>query len=283
MFGKRADGRRLRNITPFFMVIPHIMKRRSDAQVYYSQEISLTPIDEYISSKEAEGINLSYMSIIYTALVRIIAEKPRLNRFVMNGKTYARNGIDISLVVKKGMSEMAAETSTKLHFNGNENIFEIKKQLDKIISENKEVSAENSTDKLAKLLAFVPNWLIKSIVNLLMFLDRHELMPKAVIKASPFHTSAFITNVGSLGIDSIYHHLYDFGTTGIFLAMGRKKKSIVYTGDDTLKEEKVISIRWVLDERICDGYYYASAVKSFNKYMKKPELLELNIEPVADI
>ena len=147
MFGKRADGRRLRNITPFFMVIPHIMKRRSDAQVYYSQEISLTPIDEYISSKEAEGINLSYMSIIYTALVRIIAERPRLNRFVMNGKTYARNGIDISLVVKKGMNEMAAETSTKLHFIGNENIFEIKKQLDKIISENKEVRAENSTDR----------------------------------------------------------------------------------------------------------------------------------------
>lgn len=283
MFGKRADGRRLRNITPFFMVIPHIMKRRSDAQVYYSQEISLTPIDEYISSKEAEGVNLSYMSIIYTALVRIIAERPRLNRFVMNGKTYARNGIDISLVVKKGMNEMAAETSTKLHFIGNENIFEIKKQLDKIISENKEVRAENSTDKLAKFLAFVPNWLMKLIVNLLMFLDKHDIMPKAVIKASPFHTSAFITNVGSLGIDSIYHHLYDFGTTGIFLAMGRKKKSIVYTGDDTLKEEKVISIRWVLDERICDGYYYASAVKSFNKYMKKPELLELNIEPVADI
>lgn len=283
MFGKRADGRRLRNITPFFMVIPHIMKRRSDAQVYYSQEISLTPIDEYISSKEAEGINLSYMSIIYTALVRIIAERLRLNRFVMNGKTYARNGIDISLVVKKGMNEMAAETSTKLHFIGNENIFEIKKQLDKIISENKEVRAENSTDKLAKFLAFVPNWLMKLIVNLLMFLDKHDIMPKAVIKASPFHTSAFITNVGSLGIDSIYHHLYDFGTTGIFLAMGRKKKSIVYTGDDTLKEEKVISIRWVLDERICDGYYYASAVKSFNKYMKKPELLELNIEPVADI
>lgn len=283
MFGKRADGRRLRNITPFFMVIPHIMKRRSDAQVYYSQEISLTPIDEYISRKEAEGINLSYMSIIYTALVRIIAERPRLNRFVMNGKTYARNGIDISLVVKKGMNEMAAETSTKLHFIGNENIFEIKKQLDKIISENKEVRAENSTDKLAKFLAFVPNWLMKLIVNLLMFLDKHDIMPKAVIKASPFHTSAFITNVGSLGIDSIYHHLYDFGTTGIFLAMGRKKKSIVYTGDDTLKEEKVISIRWVLDERICDGYYYASAVKSFNKYMKKPELLELNIEPVTDI
>lgn len=282
MFGKRADGKRIKKVSPFFMVIPHVMKRRSDAQVYYSQEISLGPIDEYISSKEAEGIKMSYMSIIYSALVRIIAEKPCLNRFVINGKLYARNGIDISLAIKKGMSETAEETTTKLHFAGSENIFEIKDKLDKVIAENKEVSAENNTDKLAKFLAFIPNWLIKIVVNFLMFLDRHELMPKAVIKASPFHTSAFITNVGSIGIDAIYHHLYDFGTTGIFIAMGKKKTSIVNTGDDVLKEEKVISIRWVLDERICDGYYYASAVKSFNKYMKKPELLEANIEPVID-
>ena len=107
-------------------------------------------------------------------------------------------------------------------------------------------------------------------------------MPKAIIELSPFHTSAFLTNVGSLGIDSIYHHLYDFGTTGVFLAMGKKKKSLISV-DDTLKEEKSLSLRWVLDERICDGFYYASALKLFNKYMKKPELLEANIQPVEDV
>ncbi|MGN1301606.1 MAG: 2-oxo acid dehydrogenase subunit E2, partial [Clostridia bacterium] len=131
-------------------------------------------------------------------------------------------------------------------------------------------------------LAFIPSWLIKFIVNILMFLDRHDLMPKSVIEASPFHTSAFLTNVGSLGIDSIYHHLYDFGTTGVFLAMGKKGKSLINV-DDTLAEEKTLSLRWVLDERICDGYYYANAVKLFNKYMKKPELLEEHIEPVEDV
>lgn len=282
MFGRRADGRRLRKISPFFMVIPHVMKTRSDSQVYYSQEISLAPLDEYINAKKAEGIKLSYMSIIYAALVRIIAERPRLNRFVMNGKTYVRDGIYISLVIKKGMSETAEETTTKLRFTGHENIFEIKEALDKVIAENKEVSAVNNTDKLAKFLAFVPSWLIKAIVNFLIFLDRHELMPKAVIKASPFHTSAFLTNVGSLGIDAIYHHLYDFGTTGIFLAMGKKRKGII-SGDDSIKEEKSLSLKWVLDERICDGYYYASAVKAFSKYMEKPEMLEANIEPVSDI
>lgn len=282
MFGKRADGRRLKKINPIFLLMPHIMKRRSDAQVFYSQEIPIAPLDEYIAKKDAEGIKMSYMAIIYASLVRIIAEKPLINRFVMNGKIYARNSIDISLVIKKGMSETADETPLKLHFDGSENIFDIRNRLEQTIIQNKEVTAENATDKLAKTLSFVPSWLIKFIVNFLMFLDRHDLLPKFIIEASPFHTSAFLTNVGSLGIDSIYHHLYDFGTTGVFLAMGKKKKSLINV-DEALAEEKTLSLRWVLDERICDGYYYANAVKLFNKYMKRPELLEANIEPVKDI
>lgn len=282
MFVKRSDGRRLRKISPFFLLMPHIMKKRSDAQVFYSQEIPLGPLDEYIAKKDAEGIKISYMAIIYASLVRILAEKPLINRFVMNGRVYARNSIDISLAIKKGMSETSDETTLKLHFKGSENIFEIRNRLEQAIVQNKDVAAENGTDKLAKALAFIPSWLIKLIVNLLMFLDRHDLMPKFVIEASPFHTSAFLTNVGSLGIDSIYHHLYDFGTTGVFLAMGKKKKSLINV-DEALAEEKTLSLRWVLDERICDGYYYANAVKLFNKYMKKPELLETNIEPVPDV
>ncbi len=282
MFGKRADGRRLKKINPIFLLMPHIMKRRSDAQVFYSQEIPIAPLDEYIAKKDAEGIKMSYMAIIYASLVRIIAEKPLINRFVMNGKIYARNSIDISLVIKKGMSETADETPLKLHFDGSENIFDIRNRLEQTIIQNKEVTVENATDKLAKTLSFVPSWLIKFIVNFLMFLDRHDLLPKFIIEASPFHTSAFLTNVGSLGIDSIYHHLYDFGTTGVFLAMGKKKKSLINV-DEALAEEKTLSLRWVLDERICDGYYYANAVKLFNKYMKRPELLEVNIEPVKDI
>lgn len=282
MFGKRADGRRLKKINPIFLLMPHIIKKRSDAQVFYSQEIPIAPLDEYIAKKDAEGIKMSYMAIIYASLVRIIAEKPLINRFVMNGKIYARNSIDISLVIKKGMSETADETPLKLHFDGSENIFDIRNRLEQTIIQNKEVTAENATDKLAKTLSFVPSWLIKFIVNFLMFLDRHDLLPKFIIEASPFHTSAFLTNVGSLGIDSIYHHLYDFGTTGVFLAMGKKKKSLINV-DEALAEEKTLSLRWVLDERICDGYYYANAVKLFNKYMKRPELLEANIEPVKDI
>lgn len=282
MFGLRSDGRKLKTLGPFFRVIPHVMKERSDAHVYYTQDLPLKYLDAYISKKEEEGIRMSYMNIIYAALVRMLAEKPALNRFVMDGRTYARNGITISLAIKKEMTEEIEETTLKIPFTGSENIFEVKEKLDSTIAKNKDLSAENSTDRLAKLLSLVPDWLFKFIVNILMFLDKHGMMPKAVINASPFHTSAFLTNVGSLGIDAIYHHIYNFGTTGVFLAMGKKKKAYIYD-DDNVVQEKTISLAWVADERICDGFYYANALKSFYRYMKKPELLEKNIEPKKDI
>lgn len=282
MFGLRSDGRKIKSLDPLFRVIPHVMKERSDAHVYFSQEIPIKTLDEYIAKKEQEGIKMSYMNIIYAALVRMLAEKPALNRFIMDGRTYARHGIHISLAIKKGMTEDAEETTIKLPFTGCENIFEVKEVLDKTILQNKDKDVQNDTDKLVKFLSLIPDWLYKFIVNILMYLDKHGMMPKFIIKLSPFHTSAFLTNVGSLGIDAIYHHLYNFGTTGVFLAMGKKKKSYIYEDDDIV-QEKSISLAWVADERICDGFYYANALKSFYRYLKKPELLETNIEPKQDI
>lgn len=282
MLGYRSDGRKLKSIPPFFKIIPQVMRTRGDSQVYYDYDMPITQMDEYISKKAEEGIKISYMNIIYAAMVRLIAQKPQLNRFIMNGRTYARNEIYISLAIKKSLTEDGEETTIKLPFNGTENIFEIKEKLDAVINENKDTSKENDTDILAKSLSLIPNFLLKIAVSFIMFLDKHGMLPKAIINASPFHTSAFLTNVASLGIDAIFHHLYDFGTTGLFLAMGKKKKSYIYEDED-IKQEKCISLAFVCDERICDGYYFANAVKMFNRYLRKPELLEENIEKIEDV
>jgi hypothetical protein len=258
------------------------MLERDDSQVFFKQDIILRGMDEYIDKKAQEGIRLSYMNIIYAALVRIIAERPQLNRFAMNGTIYARNKIFVSLAIKKNLTDEGTETTIKLPFEGTENIFEIKEKLDKAIETNRDTANSNSTDALAGALSRIPNRIIRKIVKLLMWLDKHGIMPKAVIEASPFHTSVFLTNVGSLGIDSIYHHIYNFGTTSLFFAMGKKKKSYVYD-DDEIHEEKCITIAFVGDERICDGYYYANSFKMLSKYLKKPELLENNIEVKHDV
>ena len=282
MFGYRSDGRKLKNIPPFFKIIPQVMRTRGDSQVYYSYDMPIKSMDEYINKKAEEGIRISYMNIIYAAMVRLISQRPQLNRFIMNGRTYARKDIEISLAIKKSLTDDGDETTIKLPFTGNENIFEVKEKLDNVIAENKDVSTTNDTDILATALSFIPTFLLKIAVSFIMFLDKHGMLPKFVIKASPFHTSAFLTNVASLGIDAIYHHLYDFGTTGLFLAMGKKKKDFIYD-DETIMEEKCISLAFVCDERICDGYYFASSVKMFNRFLKKPELLEENVEKIEDI
>ena len=273
MFGHRSDGRKLKTVPPFFRVIPCVMLERNDAQVYFKQDIKLKELDEYIDRKAKEGIKLSYMNIIYAAIVKIIAERPYLNRFAMNGSLYARNQIFVSLAIKKSFADEGQETTIKLPFTGTENIFEIKEKLDNAIEKNKDYSTSNNTDALAKTFSIVPNGFIRATFKLLKFLDKHGAVPKAIISASPFHTSVFLTNVGSLGIDSIYHHLYNFGTTSLFFAMGKKKKSYIYD-DDEMHEEKCITIAFVGDERICDGYYYSTSFKQLSKYLKKPELLE---------
>lgn len=282
MFGHRSDGKKIKKLTPIFKIMPCVMLDRADSQVYFKQDIALKHLDEYIDRKTEEGIRLSYMNIIYAAIVRIIGERPRLNRFAMNGALYQRNKIYVSLVIKKSLTDDGVETPLKLKFNGDENIFEIKEKLDATIEKNKDVEAANKTDKLVSILSAIPSGLIRAIVKFLMFLDKHGIMPKKIIEASPFHTSVFLTNVGSLGIDSIYHHIYNFGTTSMFFSMGKKKKSYIYE-DEEFKEEKCITLAFVGDERICDGYYYASSFKLLSKYLKKPELLEGIVEEKEEI
>ena len=277
MFGYRRDGKKAKNLQPFFYVIPHVMKKRCDSQVYFKTDIPLEELDKYISQKAEEGIKLSYMNIIYAALVRLLAERPQLNRFVMNGKIYDRNEISISLAIKKSLTDEGAETTIKLPFTGKESLFEIKEKLDKTIEKNKNTEEANDTDILATVLSHTPSVLVGIFVSFMKFLDKYGLLPKWVLKASPFHTSLFLTNVGSLGIDYIYHHLYDFGTTSLFFAMGKKKKSYIYE-DDEIKESKCISLGFVGDERICDGYYYASSMKLLNRMLRKPQMLENSLE-----
>ena len=273
MFGYRRDGKKAKDLQSFFYVIPHVMKTRSDSQVYFKTDIPLEPLDAYISKKAEEGIKLSYMNVIYAALVKLLGERPQLNRFVMNGKIYDRNEIYMSLAIKKNLTDDGQETTIKLPFTGKENIFEIKEKLDKAIEKNKDNKEANDTDILATVLSHTPSILVGIFVSFMKFLDKYGLLPKWVLKASPFHTSMFLTNVGSLGIDYIYHHLYDFGTTSLFFAMGKKKKSYIYE-DDEIKESKCITLGFVGDERICDGFYYASSMKLLNKYLRKPEILE---------
>lgn len=272
---KRKDGYRIK-VDAFSRFIPLIMKERNDALVYLNQEISLTSLDEYVKRiYEETGIRVSYMHIIYSAIVRTYKDMPHINRFIMSGKHYMRNNIEISMAVKKSLSVDAEETSLKFKFEGNESPLEIKQMLDEQIDleKNDTANEKNLTNLFVRALENIPTFLLKFIVGTLKTMDKVNMLPKSIIDASPFHASAFITNLGSIGLDAALHHIYNLGTVGAFLSIGKKGKKLVMK-DGEVVEEKIMNIGFVIDERICDGYYYAKAMRQFYKYLQNPNALD---------
>ena len=150
MFGKRSDGKELKHVSPIFRIMPGIMKERDDAQVFFNQDIAIKKMEEYIDNKANENIKISILDIMFAAIVRILAEKPKLNRFVVNGRTYARNKITLAITIKKSLTEEGEETVIKVDFDGTENLFQVRDKLQTLITENKDVNAENGTDKIAR-------------------------------------------------------------------------------------------------------------------------------------
>lgn len=284
MFNKRPDGRAIKNLEPMQKIMPYIMKTRTDSMNMYQDTFACEAMDAYIKEKEAEGIKMGYMHILIAAMVRLLATRPQLNRFVMNGKIYARPKIWVSFVVHPTLEDASTGTTVKLCFDGTENIIDVAEKVNEVIRrETKDRKGENGTDKLARVLTHIPSWVIKIVINTLMWMDRHNIMPKKVVELSPFHTSIFITNLKSLGISHVYHHVYEFGTTGLFMAMGKEKTIPVINGGDVAKE-KHMSFGLVSDERFCDGLYFALSLRQLRKFIRNPKMLEERLEKkVEDI
>lgn len=285
MFGKRPDGRVLRNLEPMEQIMPYILKKRYDSMNMFEDTLPCEPWDNYIKEKAEQGIKITYMDIFIAGVVRLMALRPQLNRFVMNGKIYARPKIWVSFVVHPTLADGSVGTTIKLCFEGTESLPAIAAKIDQAVKkETTQREGENDTDKLMRfLMKAIPGFLIKLVINVLMWMDRHNLLPKAIVELSPFHTSFFITNLKSLGINHIYHHTYEFGTTGLFFAMGKEKMvPIVKAGE--IVNEKHMGFGLVSDERFCDGLYFALSLRLFKKYMKNPAILDTPLtEKVEDV
>ena len=280
MFNKRPDGKILKNLEPMDKIIPYIMKERNDAMNMYEEPLPCAGMDAYIAEKKAEGIQMGYMHILIAAVVRMFALSPKLNRFVMNGKIYARPKIWVSFVVHPELKDGSTGTTIKLCFEGTENILEITEKVNQAIQKetiNRE--GENDTDQLIRTITNkIPSFLIKGVVNFLMWMDRHNILPKAIVELSPFHTSFFLTNLKSLGINHVFHHTYNFGTTGVFVAMGKEKIVPIYTRKGEVIPEKQMGFGLVSDERFCDSLYFAMSMRMLRKIIANPKMLERPLE-----
>lgn len=274
-WGDRADGRLIRSTPAIDRISPYIMVNRTGANNLFSASVEITEVEKYVRRKRQEGLQgFGISHVIIAAYVRTIAKYPALNRFVAGQKVYSRGeDIVLSMTVKKELSLSSPDTVIKAHLSPYDTAEDVYRKFNAQVEEAKNTPLDSGTDNTAGLLAMIPGIVLKFVVWLLKTLDYFGLIPGFLLEISPFHGSAYFTSMASLGIPPVYHHLYDFGTIPVFCAFGRKRRA-TETVDGEAVNRKYVDLKFNLDERICDGYYYASLIKHFARILKNPSVLD---------
>lgn len=282
-FGDRKDGRRVRTMSPMSYVIPYIMRTRNDAQNQIADTIDITEADKFLREMRKKGYkSISVLHVFIAAYIRAIAMRPGINRFCSGQKIYHRNTIEINMAVKKEMSLDAPDTMIKVRFEPTDTITDVYEKFNAVVEKATAEGSNTDFDKTARTLTRLPGILFRTTVRLLEFLDYHGWLPQALLDVSPFHGSMIITSMGSLGIPPIYHHLYNFGNLPVFISYGLKYHKNVMNVNGVVERRTMIDVKVVTDERICDGFYFASALKLIRKFVASPALLTTPPETVID-
>ena len=283
-WGDRNDGRKIRTLAPMAQITAYFQVERNTCSNLFEESFEITHIDRYIRQKRREGLtDFGITHVLLAAYVRGIAKYPQLNRFISGQKVYSRgDDIQYCMVVKKEMTVDSPDTSIKVHLNPRDTAVDVYYKLNAAIESVKATQElDSSLDSLIQYLNLIPSVVLKFVVWLLKLLDYFGMLPKFLVELSPFHGSLFFTSMGSLGIPPIYHHLYDFGNLPCFGAFGCKRRALEVQEDGTVVQKKYIDVRFVLDERICDGYYYATFFKHYRRLLAHPEVLDNPPEEVV--
>ena len=282
-FGDRVDGRRIRSLNGFYNFIPFIMPQRSDALNYYEQAFEITEADRWFRRQRVSGYKgMGMLHLLIASYVRACAYLPGLNRFVVGRRVFARNNIEIVMTVKRSLNIGATEPTIKVVFEPTDTIYDVYRKMNAAIDEVKNSDEENGTEEFANKFAKLPRFLIRAAIGLIRVCDYFGLIPKSILDVSPFHGSMIITDLGSLGIGPIYHHIYNFGTLPVFVAFGAKRHVHELDRHGQVVDRKYIDAKFVLDERTVDGHYYATVFKLINRCIADPSILELPPQKVNE-
>ena len=278
----RPDGRYVRTSPAIQQITPFIMPDRCGANLLFDESVEITDLDRYVRAKRREDMpSFGVTHAIIAAYVRTVAKYPAVNRFVAGQRIYSRGeDIAVCMTIKKEMTKESPDTVIKVHFHPGDTVRDVYEKFNAAVVSAKDEMENSNVDDAAGILTSTPRMVLKFVVWLVRALDYFGMAPKFLLELSPFHGSIYFTSMGSLGIKPVYHHLYDFGTVPAFCAFGRKCRAEELK-DGEVVERKYMDLRFNLDERICDGFYYASVIKYFLRLLAHPEMLDRPPETIA--
>ena len=277
----KKEGRRIKTLSPMAGVSPFIMVERNDATNQINDRIQIDRVERYIREKQQHGMpNFSLMHVFIAAYIRSISQRPAVNRFIRGQRVYTRDHIEVNITIKKEMTLEAPDTCVKAFFMPDATAEDVYKEMTRVIEEYRN-DPGGDFDNTAKFINYIPRLLKKNFVWFLKTLDYFGLLPRFLTMLSPFHGSMFITSMGSLGIPTIFHHLYNFGNIPLFLSFGAKYRENSIADDGHVVRHSYVDFSFNMDERICDGYYFASALKIMKGIFRNPWQLDSPPETVV--
>ncbi|MDR3206850.1 MAG: 2-oxo acid dehydrogenase subunit E2 [Oscillospiraceae bacterium] len=281
--GDRFEGRRLRSLDPLNRVAPYIMPDRAGSTNVFHSSLDIKAAEKYIRQKRVEGLKgYGMLHFFLSAYVRIVSQRPAINRFVSGQKVYARHHIEINFVVKKEFTLDGQETTVKVICTPADTTEDIFHKINAVIAEARWEGDSNSADSAARILNRIPGLFLRWAVGVFKLLDYFGKLPRGLINLSPFHGSMFITDLGSISLPGVDHHLYNFGNCPLFLAIGPKQKEFVLNREGQVTERRFLEYSLSIDERVCDGYYFASVFRMLKEIFKNPDQLSAPPETVIE-
>lgn len=272
---KRFDGTPVENVHPVRRIMPFIMPGRNEAFVLFEQQIPtapLRPLLEQLNAGRPEGRRVTMFHAVLRAIGHTLHEFPRLNRFTMGSRYYQREGIWLAFSAKQKLERDAPLFTAKVRFDPAEPFPAFVDRVLGALGEGRS-GRETRTDREIKGFLALPAPLLRLATRLQRRLDARGMLPRALIGDDPLYASAFIANLGSVGLDAAYHHLFEYGSIPIFGTMGRVHRAPVVLDDGTVGSREIFAMRWTYDERVEDGFYAARALEHLAARLADPATL----------
>lgn len=291
-FFSRSDGTYLKKVDFFIRFLPFVMKGRNESAVYFTQQIDITELKEYLNERnrrsaaagEGKGHKATVFHAVLAALVKVAVERPQLNRFIIGRRLYQRKQLNCAFVIKREFNDDAKEEIAIMQFDQDDTLSTISEKIRREVQKVRDDAKKNDQKRHGAVnwlnfMMNLPRILLRGLVRFLSWLDYHGWLPHFIIEADPMHASFFLSNLASLNVDAPYHHLYEWGTTSVFMTIGVSKKIPVVKSNGEIVIREVMNMAFTLDERIADGFYYARSIKRFQQLLEKPQELDKPSKP----
>lgn len=264
MFGRRPDATAVRELPAVRAFMPFVSPRRNHSLVYFTQDLevdaALAFLEGWNRGRDSQR-RLTFFHLFLRGLARVIDERPRLNRFVAGGRLWQRDGIWLSFAAKKRMDDDAPFATVKLRVDPHAPLEDWLEQMHGALSRGRS-DEKATTDREMDLLLRLPAPLVSLVIAGVRALDYLGLLPRAMIDPDPLYASAFVANLGSVGLDAGYHHLWEYGNVPIFAVLGRLRSDA-----DGVQR---VTIKYSYDERVEDGLYCATSLERLRALLEKP-------------